>query len=178
MLTLILGGARSGKSRYAQLLCADRRQVLYVATAAHDANDAEMSARIERHRRERPAEWQTLEAPLAVATAIAEAEPSTTVLIDCATVWLSNLMWEHRALEIAERQNMLLDEVAKLAAAVREREVILVSNEVGGGIVPDNQVAREFRDLQGAVNQLFAREAARVVLVVAGLPLVLKDEQK
>lgn len=178
MLTLILGGARSGKSRYAQFLCADARSVVYVATAINDGNDRELGERIERHRHERPRGWQTIEAPLDLSAPVEATEPGATVLVDCVTVWLSNFMWEHRALDATARQDAVLVRARQFAQMACGRHVVAVSNEVGSGIVPDNKVAREFRDLQGLVNQTLAREAARVVLVIAGLPLVLKDERQ
>lgn len=175
MLTLVLGGARSGKSRYAQSLAAAAGgPVLFVATAApvSPAEDPEMAARIARHRADRPRHWTTLEAPLDVVAAVRSAE--TLVLVDCVTLWISNLLYEHRALEPASREKTILGEVEALAAILRERQAVAVSNEVGEGVVPETPLAREFRDLQGHANQILAREASRVVLLVAGIPLTLK----
>jgi adenosylcobinamide kinase/adenosylcobinamide-phosphate guanylyltransferase len=177
MLTLIIGGARSGKSRFAQALCRDARNVLFIATASAECADEEMCARISRHRAERPHDWLTIEEPLYLERVVREAPPDATLLIDCITLWVSNLMWEHKALADDERENIILSQVVEFTQAAQERQVIAVSNEVGSGIVPDNNVGRTFRDLQGLVNQLLARVAARVVLVVAGLPLVLKDDR-
>jgi adenosylcobinamide kinase/adenosylcobinamide-phosphate guanylyltransferase len=148
--------------------------VVFVATAAPVApgEDPEMAARIARHREDRPSHWKTLEAPLGVVAAVRSAVGL--VLVDCVTLWISNLLYEHRALEGASREKKILFEVEALAAALRERASIAVSNEVGGGIVPETPLAREFRDLQGQANQILAREAARVVLLVAGVPLTLK----
>ena len=176
MLTLIVGGARSGKSRFAQALCRDTRNVIFIATASAASADEEMFARISRHRAERPHEWITIEEPLYLDRAVRDAQPDATLLIDCITLWVSNLMWEHKTLAEAERANIILDQVSEFAQAAQERQVIAVTNEVGSGIVPDNNVGREFRDLQGLVNQSLARVATRVVLLVAGLPLVLKDD--
>ena len=175
MLTLVLGGARSGKSRHAQSLAsAAGGPVLVVATAApvSPGEDPEMAARIARHRADRPSLWKTMEAPLDVVAAVRSAE--TVVLVDCVTIWISNLLYEHRALERPSREKKILGEVEALAAALREREAIAVSNEVGEGIVPETPLAREFRDLQGQANQILAREASKVVLLVAGIPLALK----
>ena len=172
MLTLVLGGARSGKSRYAQSLCSDVKDVVVLATAR--AEDEEMQARIERHRAERPQEWKTMEEPLAVVRAVRELDPGATVLLDCVTNWLANLAWEHRTLGEEARRERILAEVTELAQAAGERNVVAVSNEVGSGIVPENEVGRSFRDLQGMANQLLAREAGHVVLMVAGLPMPLK----
>jgi adenosylcobinamide kinase/adenosylcobinamide-phosphate guanylyltransferase len=173
MLTLILGGARSGKSRHAQSLAsaaAAGRSVFFVATATSE--DPEMAERIARHRAVRPPHWKTIEAPLDIAAAIRDAEGI--ILVDCATIWISNLLYAHRALDRASRERKILGEVEALTAVLREKESILVSNEVGEGIVPESAVAREFRDLQGQGNQIFARAASRVALVVAGIPLTLK----
>ncbi len=134
-----------------------------------------MQARIERHRAERPREWQTIEEPLAVVSAVRESNPTATVVVDCVTNWLANLAWEHRTLPEEEQQKRILSEVTELARAAAERRVVAVSNEVGGGIVPESPVGRSFRDLQGIANQLLAREAGFVVLMVAGLPWTIKN---
>jgi adenosylcobinamide kinase/adenosylcobinamide-phosphate guanylyltransferase len=176
MLTLVLGGAKSGKSRYAQSLCIDSPRVVFLATA-RDEGDPEMRARINRHRAERSDKWITIEEPLAIVRAVGESEPSTTVLLDCVTMWVANLAWEHRSLQETERQKLVMEEVSALAKAAGEREVVAVSNEVGSGIVPDHPAGRHFRDLQGIANQHLAREAGHVVLMVSGLPLTLKDER-
>jgi adenosylcobinamide kinase/adenosylcobinamide-phosphate guanylyltransferase len=174
MLTLVLGGARSGKSRYAQTLCNGRRTV-YLATA-RAAGDPEMERRIDRHRRDRPASWTTVEEPEDVASAVVHARPADApVIVDCITVWISNLLWKHRDATVPDQQRAVLRAAQELADAGRPRTVIAVSNEVGGGTVPDHPVARTFRDVHGLANQLLAREAGRVVLVVAGLPVVLKE---
>ena len=182
MLTLIIGGARSGKSRYAQALCKGADKVVYVATAPAVDTDDEMLGRIARHRAERPVHWRTIEESLDLARVVREvAPPDSVLLVDCVTLWLSNLEWEHRSLAADERENIILERVVEFAEATREREVVAVSNEVGSGIVPGNAVARSFRDVEGLANQTLARYAARVILLVAGLPLVLKgsgDSQK
>ena len=174
MLTLVLGGARSGKSRYAQSLCNGATRVVFLATARAEG-DEEMQARIERHRAERPRQWQTIEEPLAVVSAVRESNSTATVLVDCVTNWLANLAWEHRTLSEEEQQKRILSEVTELARAAGERRVVAVSNEVGGGIVPESPVGRSFRDLQGTANQVLAREAGLVVLMVAGLPWTIKN---
>ena len=172
MLTLVLGGARSGKSRYAQSLCGER-PVRYVATA-HAAGDAEMSRRIERHRSERPSHWKTIEAPFALADAIRD-KGDELLLVDCITVWLSNLSYRHRELRPDAREKRLLGEVSAFIEATTEHDVIAVSNDVGNGIVPDSAVAREFRDLQGLANQKLAAAADKVIHMIAGIPTVLKE---
>jgi adenosylcobinamide kinase/adenosylcobinamide-phosphate guanylyltransferase len=187
MLTLVLGGARSGKSRYAQSLCDSSYGVIYIATARAEegASDNEMRERIARHRADRPAEWQTIEEPLDLSRAVLEAPVEATLLIDCATLWLSNLMWEFREKTGAEQEELILAEVDELIEAVRRRaekaiatwaagEVVIVSNDVGGGLVPEHPIARAFRDMQGFANQRLAPAADTVVFIIAGLPMRLK----
>lgn len=166
LLTVVLGGARSGKSRHAErLIAALPPPWIYVATA--EAGDAEMAERIALHRKRRSKDWQTVDAPHDLATALAAAADAP-VLVDCLTLWLSNRMLAGADLEA---------ETARLEAALagRRRPVVVVSNEVGSGIVPDNALARRFRDLQGCLNQRLAARAGRVILMVAGVPLVVKD---
>ena len=166
--TLVLGGARSGKSRYAEALAtACGRTKIYVATAT--AWDEEMQARIANHRQDRAgAGWRTVEEPLALRETLGrQANPDRIVLVDCLTLWLTNLMLGGHDAE-AEARGLAAD-LPRLGGAV-----ILVSNEVGWGIVPDNALARAFRDAQGRLNQAMAQVCGHVVLVAAGLPLVLK----
>ncbi|WP_151717709.1 bifunctional adenosylcobinamide kinase/adenosylcobinamide-phosphate guanylyltransferase [Gemmobacter serpentinus] len=167
-LSLVLGGARSGKSRHAEALArASQRPKVYIATAA--PWDDEMRARIAQHQRDRGTDWRNLEAPRDLPVALASVTADEVVLIDCATLWLSNLM-------LAEAD--LPAEIAALtrALAACPAPVILVSNEVGWSIVPDNALARRFRDEQGRLNQHLAVEAGLVLAVMAGLPLVLKGQ--
>ncbi len=166
-LTLVLGGVRSGKSAYAERVClASGLSPIYLATA--EARDAEMAARIEQHQARRGATWRSLEAPLALTEALGMlASPRAIVLADCLTLWLSNLLEAGREPE-AEADRL----VAALPALAGP--VVFVSNEVGLGIVPDNALARRFRDEAGRLNQRIAEAADRVVFVAAGLPLVLK----
>jgi adenosylcobinamide kinase / adenosylcobinamide-phosphate guanylyltransferase len=164
---LVLGGARSGKSAYAlkvaEASCAER---LYVATAR--PGDEEMAARIARHQADRGRGWTTLEEPLEVARALAsEARPGRAIVVDCLTLWLANLMLAGRDPEPAVAG--LADAVAALAGPA-----ILVSNEVGMGIVPDHKLGREFRDWQGRANEEIARVCDRAIFIAAGLPLQLK----
>jgi adenosylcobinamide kinase / adenosylcobinamide-phosphate guanylyltransferase len=166
-LTVVLGGARSGKSRYAEsLIAALPPPWIYVATA--EAGDAEMAERIALHRKRRGRDWQTVDAPHDLAAAVAAAAADAPVLIDCLTLWLSNRMLAGADLE-AETGRL------EAALAARRPPVVAVANEVGCGIVPDNALARRFRDLQGGLNQRLAARAGRVILMVAGLPLVVKD---
>lgn len=168
-LMLILGGARSGKSRYAEGLIAALPPVwnppwIYVATA--EPGDEEMRARIAAHRARRGPSWQTVEAPQELAEAVILAQPAP-VLVDCLTLWLSNLMLIDADIEA---ETVRLERALEAATA----PVVLVSNEVGSGIVPEHPLGRSFRDLQGALNQRIAARAERVVLMVAGLPLAVK----
>jgi adenosylcobinamide kinase/adenosylcobinamide-phosphate guanylyltransferase len=173
MLTLVLGGARSGKSRFAQSLCERAEAVVFVATAR--ASDSEMRDRIARHRADRPASWTTVEEPYDVPRVVRESIPKgAVILIDCVTLWLSNLSWEHRELEPPALEALVLERSRDLARASTGRDVVAVTNEVGEGVVPPSPLGRQFRDLQGLANQVLAAEADRVVLMVAGLPLFVK----
>jgi adenosylcobinamide kinase / adenosylcobinamide-phosphate guanylyltransferase len=166
-LVLVLGGARSGKSRYAERLVAESGLTpVYIATA--EAGDVEMAERIAEHRKRRGPTWRTVEAPDALEAALErEAGEGTAVLVDCLTLWLSNLM--HVDADIDARA----EELARAACEARGLRVF-VSNEVGLGLVPDNPLGRRFRDAQGRLNQKMAGAADRVVFMAAGLPLVLK----
>lgn len=173
MLTLVLGGARSGKSKYAQTLVG-QRQAIYIATARR-TRDRDMTGRIDRHRADRPSSWITIEEPESVPRAVRTAEPpQAPVIVECVTLWLSNLFERESHTPARRQQDILMAAVRELADASRLRDVIAISNEVGGGIVPATRVGRRFRDLQGWANQILAAEAESVVLVVAGLPLALK----
>lgn len=164
---LVLGGARSGKSRYAQTRAeAHGGALLYIATA--QALDAEMEDRIARHVADRGPRWSTRDVPLDLPAAIlADAAPERVLLVDCLTLWTSNLMFAERDLDA---------ETEALARAVARATgpVILVANEVGLGIVPDNALARRFRDAAGRLNQAIAAVADEVQFIAAGLPLQLK----
>ncbi|WP_127475969.1 bifunctional adenosylcobinamide kinase/adenosylcobinamide-phosphate guanylyltransferase [Sulfurivermis fontis] len=168
MKHLILGGARSGKSRHAEQLAAQAgRSVVYIATA--EALDEEMAMRITHHRARRPADWALVEEPLALAQVLRrEAAAHRCLLVDCLTLWLGNLL----ALDDARMQQ----ETHALYAALPELsgDILLVSNEVGWGIVPDNPLARRFRDEAGRLHQRLAELCDHVSLVAAGLPLRLK----
>lgn len=170
-LVLVLGGCRSGKSRFAQEL-AERlgQRRLFVATA--EPFDDEMRERIAKHRAARGPEWQTVEAPVALAEALREhAGKADVALVDCLTVWLGNLLGAEPPRWDADAVSSLLAELGR-----RRSHVVVVSNEVGLGIVPGNALARRFRDEQGRLNQQVAAMADCVVFVAAGLPLLLKGK--
>lgn len=164
---LILGGARSGKSAFAQRQAENLPgELIYVATA--QALDAEMADRIARHQAERGARWQTVEAPLDLVGVIENQSHSENVLlVDCLTLWASNLMFAES--DLAQAISGLISALAKASG-----KIVLVSNEIGLGIVPDNALARRFRDVAGEVNQAVARSVDSVVFVAAGLPMALK----
>lgn len=173
MLTFVLGGARSGKSRLAQRLAADGAQVYYLATAVANG-DPEMADRIARHRADRPGSWKTVEEPLALGESIERlAAAADTIVIDCLTIWLGNLFWEHRD-NPACIEETVCSNVRRIAAAGNSCRIIAVSNEVGCGTVPEAAVARAFRDTHGIMNQWMAEAADEVILAIAGLPQYLK----
>jgi adenosylcobinamide kinase/adenosylcobinamide-phosphate guanylyltransferase len=171
LVTLVLGGARSGKSRYAQQIAEGATGVLFVATA-EARDDAEMFAKIARHRTERPAHWQTLEEPMDLARAITSAT-SQLVLIDCLTLFAANLLERFGEDTTADHPT-----VTALCAtlAITQARVVLVSNETGQGVVPAYALGRRFRDLNGEINQRVAAVATNVLYIVAGLPILLKGE--
>jgi adenosylcobinamide kinase/adenosylcobinamide-phosphate guanylyltransferase len=167
--TLVLGGQRSGKSRYAEeLVLASGCAPVYLATAT--AGDGEMAERIATHRDRRGGGWRTVEVPLDLAgTLVREAHSDAVVLVDCLTLWLSNLMAAERNVE---------HETTGLVAALGQLRgsVVIVTNEVGSGVIPANAMARRYADALGTLNQQVAAAADRVILMAAGLPLVLKPQ--
>lgn len=163
---LVTGGARSGKSRLAERLALQPTgRAIYIATA--EAHDAEMEARIAAHRSRRGSNWRDLHAPLDLVGALDESDGGEPRLVDCLTLWLSNMMLDDRDWQ-AEAESLV-------AAIARQRApVIFVTNEVGGGIVPENRLARAFRDAAGQINQTVAEAVETVILCVAGYPLKVK----
>lgn len=182
MIELVIGGARSGKSAFAEKQALDSGlRVSYIATA--QAQDEEMARRVAHHRARRPAAWASVEEPIKLAAALrAHAAPNACVIVDCLTLWLSNLFFAGQAARQAEagaaidcpliqgETQALLDALPQLSG-----RVILVSNEIGWGVVPMHPVSRLFADEQGRLNQRAAAVCDRVTLVVAGLPLILKS---
>lgn len=164
----VLGGAASGKSQMAEdILLNSGLDPVYLATSR--IWDDEVQTKVDQHRARRDGTWQTIDAPIDLATPLAAATPGQAVLLDCATMWLTNLMMDD--MDVAAAQDALLAALATCAAPV-----IVVSNEVGQGIVPENALARRFREAQGRLNIALAAQAGCVIHVVAGLPRVLKGE--
>ena len=170
-VTLLLGGAASGKSRTATALAVSSGSPVTLLVTA-EALDEEMARRIARHREERPMGWTVVEEPLALTDAIERAAEGDVLIVDCLTLWVSNLLAD----EAMTDEDVLARAAATAkAAAVRRAAAIVVSNEVGAGIVPANSLARRYRDLLGRVNAVFAQEAATVALMVAGRAVTLSD---
>jgi adenosylcobinamide kinase/adenosylcobinamide-phosphate guanylyltransferase len=169
-LTLVLGGAGSGKSLWAETLVkrgAESR--IYLATAR--VWDDEMRSKVDQHRAQRGPKWTTIEAPLNVSAPLSQARPDQAVLLDCATMWLSNHLLDGN--DLAAQETAFLADLAACQAPV-----VVVSNEVGMSVVPENALARQFREAQGRLNQKLAAQADLVVAVMAGLPLALKGTLK
>ncbi len=175
-VVFVLGGARSGKSAYAeQWARAQAKRVLFIATA--QALDDEMRERIVQHRATRPPEWETLEAPRDIPRALAALERAPQlILLDCLTLWATNEMLA----DAAQLEQRLFAQLDLILAWARQRGIVLllVSNEVGWGIVPENALARHFRDVLGRVNAYVAQAASHVILMVAGLPIEIKNSAR
>jgi adenosylcobinamide kinase/adenosylcobinamide-phosphate guanylyltransferase len=169
MRTLVLGGVRSGKSRYAEALARSQSaSVIFVATAT--AADADMARRIELHRARRPAHWTVVEEPISLAEVlIRSAAPERFILVDCLTLWLTNLLSQYDPVRLQSRIAQLVDAWPKLPG-----ELVAVSNEVGLGVMPINDLARRFADHAGELHQALAAHSERVVNVVAGVPVTIK----
>lgn len=173
-VTLVLGGARSGKSRYAQELASRFKRVVYIATAK--GSDAEMRARIARHRRERPSTWKTVEVDTDLDRVLREhGSAADLLLVDCLTIYMANIMGRRR-----DPAPQVRSHIESLCAELRDAKasVVLVSNEVGCGVVPPYKSGRDYRDLLGEMNQRIAGAADTVILMVAGVPLALKGRVK
>ena len=174
-LTLILGGARSGKSSYAQRLAEESgKSVTFIATA--QPLDDEMSARIQKHRAERPANWETLEIPFDVASQLHRLK-SDVIILDCITLLISNLLMQFVNDDLVEEAPFMAaiqKEINELISVLREQDWLIVSNEVGWGLVPPYQMGRVYRDAIGWANQRLAREADNVIFMVAGIPTTIK----
>ncbi|MDQ6974618.1 MAG: bifunctional adenosylcobinamide kinase/adenosylcobinamide-phosphate guanylyltransferase [Mariprofundaceae bacterium] len=171
-ITLILGGARSGKSLRAERLAQQSgKQVIYLATAPHIKGDEAWQQRIEHHRSRRPKAWICVEETLAIGDIVTAYSDDTIILVDCMTLWLSNLIW--KKIHVADAVHDLCA-ILELAQA----DVVMVSNELGMGLVPETALNREFRDEQGRLNQRLAILSNHVEFVVAGLPMILKGEQE
>ncbi|MGH2640148.1 MAG: bifunctional adenosylcobinamide kinase/adenosylcobinamide-phosphate guanylyltransferase [Actinomycetota bacterium] len=169
-LTVLLGGARSGKSEFsARLASASGRPVVVIVTG--EARDEEMTERIRRHRAARPSSWETVEAPRALPEAIRELDDDDFAVLDCLTLWVSNLI------EAGLSDDEILDEAREIASTLAKRDApsVVVTNEVGLGIVPMHELARRYRDTLGRVNATFVSDAERAYLMVAGRALPLED---
>lgn len=183
-LILITGGARSGKSSFAELLAAHPGlPVVYIATA--QVYDEEMALRVKKHREQRPSDWSLVEEPLAISSVLEHYRNERVVLLlDCVTLWLTNLLLSEYSEESSEdpfaqdeKEQIILDQVRRIAHLAQDivPQVIMVTNEVGQGIVPDNPLSRAYRDLAGRANQLLGRTASKVYFVVAGYPMEIKE---
>lgn len=179
---LVLGGARSGKSEFAEKI-AERtgKRMTYIATAA--IRDEEMAERVKLHQKRRPNSWITVEEEKDILGVLSRGGKGDVFLLDCATVWLTNLLLEQHHTETDDERNKkearILEQVAGLAETVENGlDLIVVSSEVGLGIVPEHPLGRTFRDLAGKANQVLASKADSVYLVVAGIPLVIKGERQ
>lgn len=176
-ITLVLGGARSGKSSYAQSLAeATGKSVTFIATA--QALDEEMSARIQKHRAARPSAWETLEIPLEIAAHVQQVK-SDVVILDCITLLVNNLLMRFVKDDLVDEapfMQAIQKEITELVAAISEQKQtwMIISNEVGLGLVPAYQMGRVYRDVLGWANQRLAREADKVIFMVAGIPMVIK----
>jgi adenosylcobinamide kinase/adenosylcobinamide-phosphate guanylyltransferase len=180
--TLITGGARSGKSRFAELLAAHaKRPVIYIATA--QIRDEEMALRVQKHQLQRPATWRLIEEPVNIRETLFQLKDEDgVILLDCVTLWLTNLLLKGQSQQNDndifnnELEPQILDIVKDVAQLAREikPQVIFVSNEVGQGIVPEYPLARAYRDLAGRSNQILAHSADQVYMVVAGFPMEIK----
>lgn len=176
-LILVLGGTRSGKSEFAESLIKEMgEKITYIATAA--CLDEEMARRIIKHQQSRPKEWKTIEATSGIPKVLKEVcSSSDAVLLDCLTLLVSNLLFEQEITDHGAAENRVLEEINQLARQAKNSPcpIVVVSSEVGLGVVPDNELARLYRDILGKANQILAQNAQDVYLVIAGIPVELKQ---
>lgn len=177
MITLVLGGARSGKSTFAEKIAYQRGRdmVSYLATA--EAGDQEMSERIKKHQEARPKSWQTVEEAYKLQDVFLSFPAGLVVLLDCLTIYISNILLKGNDNPSCHEEEIIVEELEGVINITREKNIdlIIVSNEVGSGVVPVSKLARRFRDMAGRVNQLIASRADEVYLCVAGLPVEIKE---
>ena len=176
-LILVLGGAKSGKSFYAEKLVKDSLNVVYIATA--EVRDDEMSRRVKNHQKRRPVEWQTIEAPFELKEALSGCDKTTEyVIVDCVTIFITNQLLKYEGVDddASDSLNMVVEQIKVICDSAKKIDatVIMVSNEVGFGIVPENRLARVFRDLAGKVNQVVASMSDEVFFVIAGIAQKIK----
>ena len=179
MITLILGGARSGKSSFAEQIAQKRGgdEVIYLATA--EARDKEMKKRIKHHQKTRNKKWKTIEEPLFLGEVLSSISSQKVVLLDCITIFITNHIFsdstDSEKINYDNKEDIIMDEVKKIIKKSKDKDIVLVSNEIGMGVVPSTKLGREFRDIAGRVNQFLAKKADEVYLTVAGLPVELKE---
>ena len=188
MITLILGGARSGKSSFTEKIAKKNGgdEVIYLATA--EAKGKEMKERIKHHQEQRNDNWKTIEEPLSVGEVLSSISENKVVLVDCMTVYISNFLFSDLKkqdkivensnsdeINYRDKEKIIMDEMKIIVSSSKNKNVILVSNELGMGVVPSNRLGREFRDIAGRVNQYLAKKADEVYITIAGLPVELKE---
>lgn len=179
MITLITGGARSGKSSFAEKIAEKRggKEVYYLATA--EIKDEEMQKRVQKHIKQRPEEWNTIEAPYKMGESISHLPSGAVLLIDCITIYISNLIFEDQKTEInlEEKEIRVKKEIKQIIEIIRKQDMkaIMVTNEVGQGIVPAYKSGRIYRDIAGRINQYLAKQADEVYITFAGLPVEIKQ---
>jgi len=179
---LVLGGSRSGKSEYAEEIAGrSGKRIIYIATAA--VHDDEMAERVKIHQKRRPQNWVTVEEEKDVLDVLSQGGEGDTFLLDCATLWLTNLLLEQQNSEMliapSDKETQILAQVARLSETVDNgADLIVVSSEVGLGLIPEHPLGRVFRDLAGKANQLLASRADSVYLLVAGIPMEIKSQRQ
>ena len=177
MIKLILGGARSGKSSFAEKIAYTEggKDVIYLATA--EVKDEEMEKRVAKHQQDRPEVWETIEEPYQVSKVLGKSDQKQVVILDCITLLVSNLMLKKENKTMDEKEEFVMKEIKRLIknAQKNKLKLILVANEVGMGIIPSHSLGREYRDIAGRVNQYLAQEAEEVYITWAGLPVEIKE---